>query len=120
MPIPHTTPTSTPSTTVSGPIRKELEYVSWENKRSSKSWTAAEDELLRHLKEVEHKNWIEIATHFPDRTTNGCQFRWRRIAGKIKQKNNKSKIQTEQEGAQKHDTSGEGNSSSNSSNTELL
>lgn len=35
--------------------------------------------MLRHLKEQQKLGWKEIAAHFPNRTTNACQFRWRRL-----------------------------------------
>lgn len=35
--------------------------------------------MLRYLKETQKLGWKEIAAHFPNRTTNACQFRWRRL-----------------------------------------
>lgn len=35
--------------------------------------------MLRYLKETQKLGWKEIASHFPNRTTNACQFRWRRL-----------------------------------------
>lgn len=35
--------------------------------------------MLRYLKETKKLGWKEIALHFPNRTTNACQFRWRRL-----------------------------------------
>lgn len=35
--------------------------------------------MLRYLKEQQKLGWKEIAVHFPNRTTNACQFRWRRL-----------------------------------------
>lgn len=41
--------------------------------------------MLRHLKEDQKLGWKEIAAHFPYRTTNACQFRWRRLmSGNLK------------------------------------
>jgi hypothetical protein len=42
-------------------------------------WTAEDDMKLRRLKEEENMGWKQIATHFPGRTHNACQFRWRRL-----------------------------------------
>lgn len=100
----HPTPVSPRTAKTKGAPhgRREFEYVTWENKRSSKSWTASEDALLRHLKEVEHKNWFQIAAHFPERTTYGCQ---RRIAGKIKK--GKAAEEGEGEGVGKGEVAGE-------------
>jgi hypothetical protein len=70
----------------------KLEYINWDTKRGSKSWSADEDSLLLRLKEVEKKNWYQIATYFPDRTTNGCQFRWRRLTIKNKNKEKRQNL----------------------------
>lgn len=60
----------------------------------SPMWTAKEDILLKDLKDNRHLSWKEISTYFPTRTLNACQFRWRRLT--IKEKNkikiNKCKI----------------------------
>lgn len=48
----------------------------------SPAWSSKDDKLLRYLKEVKKLSWKEISKHFPSRTTNGCQFRWRRILNK--------------------------------------
>ena len=45
----------------------------------SPTWTQKDDELLRHLKEVEKIGWRDISMYFPTRTINACQFRWRRL-----------------------------------------
>lgn len=51
----------------------------------SPMWTGKEDILLKDLKDKQHLSWKEIATYFPTRTLNACQFRWRRLT--IKEKN---------------------------------
>lgn len=53
-------------------------------KRTSKPWSEKEDRLLLSLRGNEHLKWCQIASHFPNRTTNGCQFRWRRLMNKRK------------------------------------
>ncbi|GMG30559.1 unnamed protein product [Ambrosiozyma monospora] len=47
--------------------------------KSSTAWSPEDDRLLRILKEEQKLGWREISTHFPSRTLNACQFRWRRI-----------------------------------------
>lgn len=47
--------------------------------RTPSSWDPHDDMMLRHLKEQQKLGWKEIAVHFPNRTTNACQFRWRRL-----------------------------------------
>lgn len=49
-------------------------------------WTADDDKLLRHLKEEKKLGWREISVHFPKRTLNACQFRWRRLIAKEENK----------------------------------
>ncbi|WEJ93748.1 hypothetical protein PSN45_001222 [Yamadazyma tenuis] len=51
--------------------------------KSSTTWTAKEDKLLRELKENQKLGWRDISTFFNDRTPNACQFRWRRIISSI-------------------------------------
>lgn len=48
-------------------------------RKTPSSWDPHDDLLLRHLKEQQKLGWKEIAAHFPNRTTNACQFRWRRL-----------------------------------------
>jgi hypothetical protein len=48
-------------------------------RKTPSSWDPHDDLLLRHLKEQQKLGWKEIAVHFPNRTTNACQFRWRRL-----------------------------------------
>lgn len=48
-------------------------------RKTPSSWDPHDDFLLRHLKEQRKLGWKEIALHFPNRTTNACQFRWRRL-----------------------------------------
>ncbi|CCH58555.1 hypothetical protein TBLA_0A07660 [Henningerozyma blattae CBS 6284] len=53
--------------------------------KNPSSWDPADDLLLRHLKEVRHMGWKDIALHFDRRTSNACQFRWRRLkSGSLK------------------------------------
>lgn len=53
--------------------------------RTPSSWEPQDDVLLRHLKEVKHLGWKEIAQYFMNRTPNACQFRWRRLkSGSLK------------------------------------
>ncbi|CCH60307.1 hypothetical protein TBLA_0C05110 [Henningerozyma blattae CBS 6284] len=53
--------------------------------KNSSSWDPKDDLLLRHLKEVKKLGWKEIATYFDNRTSNACQFRWRRLkSGNLK------------------------------------
>lgn len=53
--------------------------------RTPSSWDPHDDQMLRHLKEDQKLGWKEIAAHFPYRTTNACQFRWRRLmSGNLK------------------------------------
>jgi len=47
--------------------------------RSSSAWPPEDDRLLRKLKEEKKLGWREIASYFPNRTLNACQFRWRRL-----------------------------------------
>lgn len=54
-------------------------------KTSPQSWDDSDDELLIRLKEVEHLGWKQIANYFNNRTSNACQFRWRRLkSGQLK------------------------------------
>lgn len=61
-----------------------MDDIRWAPKKTSKSWSKREDKLLLSLKEIDRLNWCQIANHFSDRTTNGCQFRWRRLMSKGK------------------------------------
>ncbi|BFZ64567.1 hypothetical protein YB2330_005714 [Saitoella coloradoensis] len=61
--------------------------------REPHSWSPAQDALLRRLKEKEGMGWREIALYFPGRTSNGCQFRWRRLSGgKLKSQQSSSSL----------------------------
>ncbi|CAI4054871.1 hypothetical protein SKDZ_02G0530 [Saccharomyces kudriavzevii ZP591] len=54
-------------------------------KNNPSSWDPSDDIKLRHLKEIKNLGWKEIAHHFPNRTPNACQFRWRRLkSGNLK------------------------------------
>ncbi|CAI1841215.1 hypothetical protein SEUBUCD646_0B00680 [Saccharomyces eubayanus] len=54
-------------------------------KNNPSSWDPNDDIKLRHLKEIKNLGWKEIAHHFPNRTPNACQFRWRRLkSGNLK------------------------------------
>lgn len=44
-------------------------------KRKFKLWTNEEDQLLLKLKKNTDLNWREIASRFPSRTLNACQYR---------------------------------------------
>ncbi|AOW02248.1 hypothetical protein B0I75DRAFT_18130 [Yarrowia lipolytica] len=50
-----------------------------DKRKTPSSWDPHDDLLLRHLKETLKLGWKEIASHFPNRTPNACQFRWRRL-----------------------------------------
>lgn len=50
-----------------------------DRKKTPTSWDPHDDMVLRHLKEQLKLGWKEIAANFPNRTTNACQFRWRRL-----------------------------------------
>jgi hypothetical protein len=50
-----------------------------DRRKTPTSWDPNDDMILRHLKEQLKLGWKEIASHFPNRTTNACQFRWRRL-----------------------------------------
>lgn len=45
----------------------------------SPTWTPEADAKLILLKEEQGLGWSEIAEYFPSRTSNACQFRWRRL-----------------------------------------
>ncbi|GMM34098.1 hypothetical protein DASC09_014230 [Saccharomycopsis crataegensis] len=47
--------------------------------KQASAWSPQDDKLLRFLKEERKLGWRDVATHFPRRTPNACQFRWRRI-----------------------------------------
>lgn len=54
-------------------------------KPSPQSWDDDDDRLLIQLKEREHLGWKQIARYFDNRTSNACQFRWRRLkSGQLK------------------------------------
>ncbi|GME82008.1 unnamed protein product [Ambrosiozyma monospora] len=55
------------------------------NKSSPQSWDPEDDSLLIHLKEVKNLGWKQISSYFDHRTSNACQFRWRRLkSGQLK------------------------------------
>ncbi|GMM28448.1 Tod6 protein [Martiniozyma asiatica (nom. inval.)] len=60
--------------------------------RTPQSWDDNDDSLLVDLKEKQHLGWKEIAKHFPGRTSNACQFRWRRLKSGQLKKCKKAKI----------------------------
>lgn len=69
-----------------------MESVELKQKSSPQSWDDDDDLLLIKLKEINHLGWKQIAKHFTNRTSNACQFRWRRLkSGQLKKvsKNNK-------------------------------
>ncbi|ODV61792.1 SANT/Myb-like DNA-binding domain-containing protein ASCRUDRAFT_7276 [Ascoidea rubescens DSM 1968] len=47
--------------------------------KQASAWSHADDKLLRYLKEEKKLGWRAVATYFPRRTPNACQFRWRRL-----------------------------------------
>lgn len=47
--------------------------------RTAVPWTEEESKLLMKLRE-RGLTWKEIASNFPNRTLNACQFRWKRIS----------------------------------------
>lgn len=54
-------------------------------KLSPQSWDDEDDQLLIRLKEVNNLGWKQISKHFNNRTSNACQFRWRRLkSGQLK------------------------------------
>lgn len=57
-----------------------------EKPRQNSAWSDEDDSLLRFLKEERNLGWREISLHFKNRTANGCQFRWRRLAALEKEK----------------------------------
>lgn len=78
----HRTNSNRSGTGCSGASR--MDDIRWVTKKTLKPWSKKEDKLLLSLKSIDHLNWCQIASHFPDRTTNGCQFRWRRLVSKAK------------------------------------
>lgn len=62
-------------------------------KISPQSWDDEDDKLLIKLKEVDNLGWKQIAGHFRNRTSNACQFRWRRLkSGQLKKPTKLSKV----------------------------
>ena len=60
---------------------------------SPQSWDPRDDALLVYLKESENMGWKQIANYFSSRTSNACQFRWRRLkSGKLKTYNAESVV----------------------------
>lgn len=59
-------------------------------RRSSSAWPPEDDRLLRKLKEEKKLGWREIASYFPNRTLNACQFRWRRLVIGVSGKKDKN------------------------------
>lgn len=57
----------------------------------SPTWTPEADAKLVLLKEEYGMGWADIAQHFPTRTPNACQFRWRRL--KSRELNRKKKAE---------------------------
>ncbi|KAH3666208.1 hypothetical protein OGAPHI_004397 [Ogataea philodendri] len=68
-------PVSQPPMIIPTPPQSSTRYDS----KSSTAWTPEDDKLLRMLKEEKNYGWREIASYFPNRTLNACQFRWRRL-----------------------------------------
>lgn len=65
-------------------------------KSSPQSWDDSDDKLLIQLKEVQHLGWKQIAKYFNNRTSNACQFRWRRLKSGQLKKVSKSKLYARQ------------------------
>jgi len=65
-------PMSSDRSTTAGSTRVRLP-------RESSSWKHEDDDKLRELKDVHNLGWRQIADFFPGRTSNACQFRWRRL-----------------------------------------
>ncbi|KAG7939511.1 hypothetical protein KL934_000445 [Ogataea polymorpha] len=76
-PAPNTQPYAIghPHMVLPPPGHVSSRYVS----KSSSAWSPEDDKLLRMLKEEKNYGWREIASYFPNRTINACQFRWRRL-----------------------------------------
>lgn len=75
-------PISSTSTKENSTNKEEAESL---KKNNPSSWDPSDDIKLRHLKEIKNLGWKEIAHHFPNRTPNACQFRWRRLkSGNLK------------------------------------
>lgn len=76
-----TTPPSAASASSSGTTAGSSSSSSQgsDRRKTPSSWDPNDDVVLRHLKEQLKLGWKEIASHFPNRTTNACQFRWRRL-----------------------------------------
>ncbi|KAG7694360.1 hypothetical protein KL930_004163 [Ogataea haglerorum] len=49
--------------------------------RRSSLWSVQDDQLLLFLKDNRNYGWKRISTYFRGRTSNACQFRWRRLKG---------------------------------------
>ncbi|CAI4037192.1 hypothetical protein SMKI_02G0590 [Saccharomyces mikatae IFO 1815] len=78
----HSHSLSHTNTKENGTSKDEIESL---KKNNPSSWDPSDDIKLRHLKEIKNLGWKEIAHHFPNRTPNACQFRWRRLkSGNLK------------------------------------
>lgn len=87
--------------------------------RTPSSWDPHDDMMLRHLKEQQKLGWKEIAAHFPNRTTNACQFRWRRLkSGTLRSSGSSGSSSSSPSGTASASSSG--NTSSHSSNNHDL
>lgn len=83
-----------------------MNTISAKQRLSPQSWDDDDDKLLVRLKEVEHLGWKQIAKYFNNRTSNACQFRWRRLkSGQLKKvyKHRKSYPEIEQHAADRMD-----------------
>ncbi|KAG0684559.1 hypothetical protein C6P40_000515, partial [Pichia californica] len=62
-----------------------MDFIYSKQKSSPQSWDDNDDKLLIQLKEIEHLGWKQISKYFNNRTSNACQFRWRRLkSGQLK------------------------------------
>jgi hypothetical protein len=70
-----------------------MNVVKEKQKSSPQSWDYDDDKLLIQLKEIEHLGWKQIAKYFNNRTSNACQFRWRRLkSGQLKKVHKNKKL----------------------------
>lgn len=60
-------------------VRQDIEKEIVSPPRVFRYWREEEDTLLLKLKKNKRLSWREISTHFPKRTLNACQFRWRKL-----------------------------------------
>lgn len=76
-PVSHVPPSSIPLLHSSTDPKYSMPYSQMPKQASA--WSPEDDKRLRYLKEQQNLGWRDVANHFPFRTPNACQFRWRRI-----------------------------------------